>query len=130
MIRLSPAIRDRLDALGERDCAIARMRLDGEPCSVIAKRFRLTRSSISKILNRALALQAGAAVAPSTPRPIARKATRYGAALDDAWFARNVAMIQRAAGDEEHQTRYLNGIELLWGAEMRARLAKAAGVDA
>lgn len=129
MIRLSPAIRDRLGALGERDQVIASMRLDGAPCGAIASQFGVSRSTISKALNRALALQAGQHVTPRTPRPAPRKATRYGAPIDDAWFERNVALLRSYAGDDEHQHRYLRCIEYLWGEDMRERMAIAAGLS-
>lgn len=48
------------------------------------------------------------------------------AVLDDAWFARNVAYVRSLAVDPEHQGRYLRGIEIAHGSDMRKRVEAAA----
>lgn len=47
------------------------------------------------------------------------------AVLDEAWFARNVAVVRQLAGDVEHQQRYLSGVECAHGLEMRQRMEAA-----
>lgn len=113
-------------ALSPRERQVTTMRYrDRVQVHVIARRLGISLSTVSTLLTTARRrVHLGPRRAPAQPR------NRYGGApLDDGWFKRNVAMIQRAAGDEEHQTRYLNGIELLWGEDMRKRMAKAARVD-
>ncbi len=92
--------------------------VDKVRATVIGHRLGLTHGTVTSLLY------------------LARQRSRFGKPavvgraknppLDAAWFQRQIDRVRQLATDEEHQRRYLNGIERAWGEAIRARVEAAA----
>ena len=107
------------ERLTSRERTIARLfYLDHLRAHVIGHRLGLSGSAITSSLSVARRKVSGE-VTKRVGRP-----KRYP--LDEAWFRRQVEYVRKIAADPEHQGRYLNGIEMCHGTEMRERVEAAA----
>lgn len=86
--------------------------------NVISHRLGLSVSAVTSVLTLARRKA-------TQPRLKVQAGRRKKAVLDDAWFARNVALVRQLAVDEDHQQRYLSGVERVYGVEMRRRMEAA-----
>lgn len=106
------------ERLTSRERTIARLfYLDHLRAHVIGHRLGLSGSTVTSSLSIARRKSSGEVI-KRVGRP-----KRYP--LDDAWFQRQVEYVRQLT-DPKHQGRYLNGIEMCHGTEMRERVEAAA----
>ena len=119
---IDPAIMKRLT-----DDEIRAM-LTAEQCSYLGRfadiQARLDEPLVLTVVELPRVIPVEPVVIPKVARSPRRAFKRPP--LDEAWFQRQVEYVRKIAADQEHQGRYLNGIAIAHGDEMRARVGAAA----
>lgn len=105
-----------------------RAMLTAEQCSHLGRfadiRARLDEPLVLTVVELPRVIPVEPVVIPKVARSPRRAFKRPP--LDEAWFQRQVEYVRKIAADQEHQGRYLNGIEMCHGTEMRERVEAAA----
>ncbi len=104
-----------------------RAMLTAEQCSHLGRfagiQARLDEPLVLTVVELPRVIPVEPVVVPKRQPP--RQAFKHRA-LGEAWFQRQVEYVRMIARDPEHQERYLSGIEMCHGIEMRKRVEAAA----
>ena len=102
--------------------------LTAEQCSHLGRfadiRARLDEPLVLTVVELPRVIPVEPVVIPKVARSPRRAFKRHP--LDEAWFQRQVEYVRKIAADQQPKGRYLNGIAIAHGDEIRARVGAAA----